>query len=247
LLSSRTVDIRTAVMRSNQTKGPAKRRKGGPGRRPIVSITEHQRRTLREIRDFIARKGYPPTIQELAEILGITHASAHAQVNQLVRKGYLKREPRKARGLAVVREPEDDITDLVPVPILGRVAAGQPLFAEENIIGEVLVEGGTASRGRCFALVVDGDSMIKADIHEGDLVIVRQQPVAESGDIVVALLGEEATVKRLYIREEKIELRPENPKYPPIPIGPSEDLRILGKVVGVRRLDPGRRATTNAS
>jgi len=177
-------------MRSNQTKGPAKRRKGGPGRRPIVSITEHQRRTLREIRDFIARKGYPPTIQELAEILGITHASAHAQVNQLVRKGYLKREPRKARGLAVVREPEDEITDLVPVPILGRVAAGQPLFAEENIIGEVLVEGGTASRGRCFALVVDGDSMIKADIHEGDLVIVRQQPVAESGDIVVALLGE---------------------------------------------------------
>ncbi|RMD62636.1 MAG: transcriptional repressor LexA [Planctomycetota bacterium] len=234
-------------MKSNQTKGPAKRRKGGPGRRPIVSITEHQRRTLREIRDFIARKGYPPTIQELAEILGITHASAHAQVNQLVRKGYLKREPRKARGLAVVREPEDEITDLVPVPILGRVAAGQPLFAEENIIGEVLAEGGTASRGRCFALVVDGDSMIKADIHEGDLVIVRQQPVAESGDIVVALLGEEATVKRLYIREEKIELRPENPKYPPIPIGPSEDLRILGKVVGVRRLDPGRRATTNAS
>lgn len=214
---------------------PAKRRKGGPGRRPIVSITEHQRRTLREIRDFIARKGYPTTIQELAEILGITHASTHAQVSQLVRKGYLRREPRKARGLAVVREPEDEITDLVPVPLLGRVAAGQPLFAEENIIGEVLVEGRVASRGRCFAVEVDGDSMVEAGIHEGDIVIVRQQPVAESGDIVVALLGDEATVKRLYIREERIELRPENPKYQPIPIGSGDDLRILGKVVATRR------------
>ncbi len=231
---ARTVDIRTRVMKSKRTKGPAKRKKGGPGRRPITSITEHQRRTLREIRDYIARKGYPPTIQELAEILGITHASTHAQVSQLVRKGYLRREPRKARGLAVVREPEDEIADLVPVPILGRVAAGQPLFAEENIIGEVQVEGRVASRGRCFALVVDGGSMVEAGIHEGDIVIVRQQPVAESGDIVVALLGDEATVKRLYIREEKIELRPENPKYQPIPIGSGDDLRILGKVVAVR-------------
>ena len=111
-------------MKSKRTKGPAKWRKGGPGRRPIVSITEHQRRTLREIRDFIACKGYPPTLQELAEILGTTHASTHAQVSQLVRKGYLKRELRKARGLAVVREPEDEITDLVPVPIFGRVARG---------------------------------------------------------------------------------------------------------------------------
>ncbi|MCD6338078.1 MAG: MarR family transcriptional regulator, partial [Verrucomicrobia bacterium] len=107
LLLPRTVNIKVAVVKSNRTKGPAKRRKGGPGRRPIVSITERQRRTLREIRDYIARKGYPPTIQELAEILGITHASAHAQVSQLVRKGYLRREPRKAQGLAVVREPED--------------------------------------------------------------------------------------------------------------------------------------------
>jgi len=208
------------------------------GRRSVSEITDRQRRTLGEIRNFISLRGFPPTIQELAKILGITHASTHAQVNQLVRKGYLRRELRKARGLVVVREPEDEITDLVPVPILGRVAAGQPLFAEENVIGEVLVEGRVASRGRCFALEVDGDSMIKADIHEGDLVIVRQQPVAESGDIVVALLGDEATVKRLYIREEKIELRPENPKYPPIPIGSGDDLRILGKVVATKRKSP---------
>lgn len=222
-------------MKSKQTKGSAKRRKGGPGRRPIVSITEHQRRTLREIRDFIARKGYPPTIQELAEILGITHASTHAQVSQLVRKGYLRREPRKARGLAVVREPEDETTDLVSVPILGRVAAGQPLFAEENVIGEVLVEGRVASQERCFALEFDGDSMVEAGICEGGIAVVRQQPEAESGDIIVALLGGEATVKRPYIREERIELRPENTKHRPIPIGSGDDLCIQGKVVATRR------------
>ncbi|MBI4460579.1 MAG: response regulator [Acidobacteria bacterium] len=141
-------------MKPKREKGPTKQRTGGPGRRPIVGITDPQKRTLEEIRDYIARKGYPPTIQELAGILGITHASTHAQVNQLVRKGYLRREARKARGLVVVREPVEEIADLVRIPLLGRVAAGRPLLAEENIIGEVLVEGRVASRGRCFALEV---------------------------------------------------------------------------------------------
>jgi repressor LexA len=156
-------------------------------------------------------------------------------VNQLVRKGYLKREPRKARGIAIIREPEDDVPDLVAVPIVGRVAAGQPILAEENIVGEVLVEGGIARSGRCFALEVTGDSMVDAGIRERDLVVVREQAVAENGDIVVALLEDEATVKRLFIRDERIELRPENPKYRPIPVGPDDGLRILGKVVAVRR------------
>jgi len=94
------------------------------GRRPVQEITEPQRRTLKEIGLFTNRRGFPPTMKELADILGISHASAHGQVNQLVRKGYLKREPRKARGIAIIREPEDDIPDLVAVPIVGRVAAG---------------------------------------------------------------------------------------------------------------------------
>lgn len=224
-------------MKSKQVRDPAKQRKGGPGRRPIVGITDPQKRTLEEIRDYIARKSYPPTIQELAGILGITHASAHAQVNQLVRKGYLRREAHKARGLVVVRTPGEEIADLVRVPLLGRVAAGRPLLAEENIIGEVLVEGRIASRGRCFALEVTGDSMVNAGIRERDLLVVRQQPVAASGDIVVAMLNDEATVKRLFIRDEKIELRPENPQHQPIPVGHDDELRILGKVVAVRRSD----------
>jgi repressor LexA len=201
---------------------------------------------LKEIRQFLNQRGFPPTIKELADILGISHASAHGQVNQLVRKGYIRREPRKARGLAIIREPEDEISDMVSVPIVGEVAAGQPILAEENIIGEVLVESRLARSGRFFALEINGDSMVDAGINDRDLVVVRQQPVAENGDIIVALIDDEATVKRLRIREERIELRPENLSYRAILVGPEDNLQILGKVVstirtsgsGVRKIVP---------
>ena len=206
----------------------------GRGRRPVEEITDTQINTLKEIRRFTNHRGFPPTIKELADILGISHASAHGQVNQLVRKGYLKREARKARSLAIVREPENTLSVMIAVPIVGRVAAGRPILAVENIVGEIMVEGRIARSGRCFALEVAGDSMVNAGIRERDLVVVREQPVAENGDIVVALLEDEATVKRLFIRDEKIELRPENPKHRPIPVGPDDGLRILGKVIAVR-------------
>ena len=177
------------------------------GRRPIQEITEPQRKTMKEIRRFTERRGFPPTMKELADILGISHASVHGQVNQLVSKGYLKREPRKARGIVIVRDPEDDNSDMVAVPIVGRVAAGQPIFAEENIVGELMVESKIALSGRCFALEVTGDSMIDAGINDRDMIVVRQQPVAESGDIVIAMLHDEATVKRLFIQEERIEFK----------------------------------------
>lgn len=206
----------------------------GRGRRPVEEITDTQINTLKEIRRFTNHRGFPPTMKELADILGISHASAHGQVNQLVRKGYLKREARKARSLAIVREPENTLSLMTAVPIVGRVAAGRPILAVENIVGEIMVEGRIARSGRYFALEVAGDSMVNAGIKERDLVVVREQPVAENGDIVVAMLDEEATVKRLFIRDEKIELRPENPKHRPIPVGPDDGLRILGKVVAVR-------------
>jgi repressor LexA len=205
------------------------------GRPPAAGLTEPQLRTLREIRNCIVHRGYPPTLQELAELLGITSASTYDQVNHLVRKGYLKREPRKARGLSVARIPDGEVSDVIAVPIVGEVAAGPAMLAEENIVGEVLVESRIAGRGRCFALRVKGDSMIGANIRNGDLVIVRQQPAADSGDVVVALLGSDATVKRLHISEEGVELRPENPKHRAIHVGPEEDMRIAGKVVAVRR------------
>jgi len=203
------------------------------GRKATTTITDHQRRTLREIDQYVRRHGFPPSIQELADILGITPASVHDQVNQLVRKGYLQRAAGKARGLAVVRRPDDAVSRLVKVRLMGNVAAGVPILADENIVGEVLVESSTVGTGHCFALNVTGDSMKNANIRNGDVVIVRQQPLAETGDIVVALVNGEATIKRLYIGEQTIELRPENKKYRPITIGLDTDLRILGKVVAV--------------
>jgi repressor LexA len=187
------------------------------------------------IQDFVRQWGYPPTHQQLADLLGIKPASAQDQIRQLVRKGYLRRDPGRARGLAVVRGPDEPVGDFVGVPVVGSVAAGGPLFSEENIQGEVLVDAAVAAKGRCFALRVTGDSMKKAGIREGDLVIVRQQPLAEKNDIVVALVDGEATVKRLFIQDQVIELRPDNAKYRPIAIGPDMDLRIMGKVVAVRR------------
>ena len=208
------------------------------GRPRIEELTGSQQRTLDEIQRIIARHNLPPTMQELAAAMGVNAASAYEQVNQLVRKGYLKREPRKARNLVVLLKASEEVAELVEVPIIGTVAAGQPILAEENIIGQAMVEGALVRRGRCFALKVKGDSMLKASIKDGDLVIVRQQPIAENGDIVVAMLDGEATVKRLSIREEVIQLCPENPKYKPISVDADQDFRILGKVVGVRRMQP---------
>ena len=205
-----------------------------PGRQPPAEIRDAQLRTLKAIRRHLDQRGFPPTVAELGEMLGITNASAHDQISQLVRKGYLKRESGKARGLTIVQEPVGPVLNLVSVPVIGKVAAGAPILADENVIGEVLVESSVVSGGRFFALEVQGDSMKDAGINGGDTLIVRQQPVSQSGDIVVALLEDEATVKRLFIGDDRIELRPENPKYKPIPIGPDDDLRIVGKVVAVR-------------
>lgn len=214
--------------------GTGSKRRGRP---PIEGITEPQRRTLAAIRAYLARRGFPPTVQELGESLGIAPASAHEQVNQLVRKGYLRRDPGKARSIEVLKEPESEVSDLVPVPVVGTVAAGTPILAAENIVGELLVEGSVVGRSRCFALKVTGDSMIRAGIKNGDYVVVRQQPAAENGDIVVALLGDEATVKRLHISEDCVELRPENRRLRPIVVAPDDVLRIQGKVIAVRRAD----------
>ena len=211
---------------------PSQPKKRGP--KPKTGITKPQRRTLREIENYLRRHQFAPTMQELAELLEISVTSTHEQVNQLVRKGYLKRASGKTRGLVVVRRSEDKPARLVPIPLVGTVAAGSPITAEENVIGEVLVEQDLGQS--CFALRVQGESMRAAEIRDGDVVIVRKQPLAESGDIVVALVDGEATVKRLYLRDNVIELQPESKlkKYRPISVGPETDLRILGKVVAVR-------------
>ena len=167
-----------------------------------------QDRALRVLRALLQAQGFPPTVQELASELGIAGASAHELLKSLKGKGYVRRAQGKARSLELLARPDDRATGLVAVPVVGRVAAGAPTLAAENVVGEILVEGSVA-RGRCFALEVQGDSMIEAGIEDGDYVIVRQQPIAKSGEIVVALLDGEATVKRLKIVRDLISLRPE--------------------------------------
>ena len=206
------------------------------GRNRENDITPLQQETLDEICRYVSAKGYPPTVKDLSESFGISHASVHDRINQLVRKGYLKREEGKARGLSVAKPPQTNAVALVAVPIVGTVAAGHPIFAQENITGEVLVEASVVGSGKCFALYARGDSMINAGINDGDLIIVRRQPIAEDGDIVIALLDDEATVKRLKIENELIELVPENPRLKPIRVKPEDELRILGKLVGRKRI-----------
>jgi repressor LexA len=202
------------------------------GRSKTEKITPLQRETLEEMCRYIDAKGYPPTVKELSVILGISHSSVHERINQLVRKGYLKREGRKARGLTVVKRPKDMAADLVAVAVVRTVAAGEPVLAEGNIVGEVLIDAATVKSGEFFALRASGDSMTGAGINDGDLIIVRRQQLAENGDIVVAVLNGETTVKQLRLEDRRIELVPENPGLAPVKVRPEDDLRILGIVVG---------------
>jgi repressor LexA len=204
------------------------------GRPHVDEITDVQRNALKEVRDYIAARRYPPTMNELGDLLGVTPASAHQLVKQLERKGYVSREPRKARSLKVVRDLQEQLEKLIAVPLIGVVQAGPAMLAEENRLGEVLVDSRLVGNSRCFALRVSGDSMTNAGIRDGDVVICRQQPVAESGEIVVALLDDESTVKRLVIRGDRIELQPENKRYKPIAVEPDIDFRIIGKVLAIR-------------
>lgn len=208
---------------------------GKRGRKPISGLTEHQQRTLRVIRQYIEDNGIPPTAAELSEALGLTRSTIQDQIEQLVRKGYLNRETGRARSVSIRQEPNELLGTFFSVPIVGEVAAGVPVLAQENVVGEILVESQALRGGKHFALEVKGRSMIGAGIEPGDLVIVRQQATAENGDIVVAMLEGEATVKRLWMAEGRVELRPENTDFEPIVLGTYDELSVIGKVIAVRR------------
>ena len=205
------------------------------GRKPTPEPTEHQLRTLRAIQQHIDEHGIPPTTAELSSTLNLRRSTIQDQIDQLIRKGYLSRENGRARGVSVQQQPDEVFGTFFSIPIVGEVAAGVPILAQENVVGEILVESQALRGGKHFALEVKGLSMLDAGIEPGDLIIVRQQQSAESGDIVVAMTDGEATVKRLRIADDGIELRPENDDFEPIVIGPQDQLSIVGKVVAVRR------------
>ena len=209
---------------------PKKTPKGRPRQ---DEITEGQSRMLNELSKAIDRNGFAPTMTELGDELGITAASAHQLVLQLERKGYVRRLPRKARSLSIIRRPSQTIDRMVSVPIVGVVKAGPAMLAEENCMGEVMVASATVGRSPCFALQISGDSMKDAHIRDGDIIIVRRQQLAENGEIVVALIDGDATVKRLSLDDGTIRLLPENKKHKPITVDPDSDFRVLGKVISI--------------
>ncbi len=203
----------------------------------MKELTARQREILSFIRSFTQRHGLPPTVREIGERFRITPRAAFDHLRALERKGVLQRRPtatRTSRALTLA----DRARAIREVPILGRIAAGLPLLAEENREGSVpILADWLAGKGEdLFALRVRGESMVNAHILDGDLVLVRRQETAQPGEIVVALLDNEATVKRFARQGEAIVLKPEHPTMAPIVVRPGErDAKILGKVVAVLR------------
>lgn len=200
-------------------------------------LTEKQRQILRFIESLITEKGHSPTIREIGVRFGISSTNGvRTHLSALVRKGYLKKSDYISRGLELTRRLAAGIGR---VPLVGSVPAGQPIDAAENIEGEIMLDLSFLPKGDTFSLTVKGDSMVEAGIYDRDVVIVRKQQVAQKGDIVVAVLNGEATVKRYFPEGQRIRLQPENSVYEPIYVSrKSGEFRIAGKVVGLlRKLD----------
>lgn len=198
-------------------------------------LTPQQRKVYEYILDFTRRKGYPPSVREIGEALGLTSSSTvHGHLTRLAEKGYIYRDPTKPRAIELLIDPitDDMRAPTTFVPVVGQVTAGAPILAEENIEEYFPLPQQLVRDQAVFMLKVRGDSMIEAGILHGDHVIVRQQQAADNGDIVVARLDDEATVKRFFREKGHIRLQPENSQLEPI-IVPHCD--IVGKVIGVFR------------
>jgi repressor LexA len=202
-------------------------------------LTARQREVLDFVRHFMTRVGYPPTVREIGSHFGFVPRSVFDHLKALERKGYLRRDPAKSRSLQLLDaslSPSARTSSYRELPILGRVAAGQPLLSDQNIEGTSVVPQDWVNDDEAFLLKVQGESMIGAHICPGDQALVRRQSTAENGDIVVALLNDEATVKRILFKPDGIVLQPENPAMPPIQVKKGEkSFQILGKVVGILR------------
>lgn len=210
----------------------------------MQGLTKRQAQTLDFIRHSIEERGYPPTLREIGEYMGIRSTNGvNDHLRALERKGYLRREDMKSRALKLVEEAasqkeRSDDEDILEVQVLGRVAAGLPMLAEENVVDTVRIDRMLVRGGReVFGLRVTGDSMIEAGILSGDYIFVRKQSSAERGDIVVALIGDEATVKYYFPERDYVRFQPANAQMAPILVRATDfrSTMLLGKVVGVYR------------
>lgn len=198
-------------------------------------LSQRQIDILEFIKQEIQKKGYPPAVREIGEAVGLLSTSTvHGHLQTLEDKGYIRRDPTKPRAIEILDSSSNvlDSKKVVHIPIVGRVTAGQPILAVENIEGTFPLPTDLVRHDNVFMLRVQGESMIEAGILDDDLIIVRQQNEARNGEIVVALIGDEATVKRFYKERTLIRLQPENSAMEPIY---SQDVSILGKVMGVFR------------
>ncbi len=213
----------------------------------MAALKDREQKILNYMKEEIKTKGYPPTVREICSALNIKSTStAHKDIENLVRQGYLVKDPSKPRALMVVdpnaSETHDDSNasaymreDVVDIPVIGRVAAGTPILADQNIEDSFPIPARYASGGTNYMLRVKGESMIEAGIMDGDLILVQQTEVANNGEIVVAMIDgfeSEATVKTFYKEDGYIRLQPENSTMSPIIV---HDVKILGKVKGVFR------------
>jgi repressor LexA len=214
----------------------------------MQGLTRRQEQTLEFIRRSIEQRGYPPTLREIGQYMGIRSTNGvNDHLRALERKGYLRREDMKSRALRLVDEAEEPAPserpagtdeELVQIQVLGRVAAGLPLLAQQDVIDTIRIDRMMVRGGRdVFGLRVQGDSMIEAGIFSGDYVFVRKQPTAERGTIVVALIGDEATVKYYYPERDYIRFQPANAQMAPILVRAMDfkPTMLLGKVIGVFR------------
>jgi repressor LexA len=204
-------------------------------------LTERQQQVLDYIRSIVEERGYPPSVREIGDAVGLSSpSSVHAQLNTLVQVGMIKRDPAKPRAIVVVDETPAPVVEdrrIRDIPLLGRIAAGTPILAAEHIDEVMPLPTELVGDGPVFLLEVKGDSMVDAGIHEGDLVAIHKQPDARDGEIVAALIdGEEATVKRLQRRDGKVYLHSENPAYEPMVF--ADGVELIGKVVSVLRRYP---------
>jgi repressor LexA len=196
-------------------------------------LTKRQREIAEFIKHYAAKYGYPPTVREIGKAVGLASSSTvHAHLANLEKFGVLKRNPSKPRAIELFVDKARKAISPSGLPLVGQVAAGQPILAEENIEEYVQVPAIAGGAEGEYVLRVTGESMRDAGILQDDYVVVRPQETAKNGDIVVALLGEDATVKRYFKEKDHIRLQPENETMEPIR---SKDVRVLGKVVGVFR------------
>jgi repressor LexA len=205
-------------------------------------LTARQEEIYEYIKKYSKENRMPPTVREIGNHFDISSTNGVRSIlAALIKKGYINRSPRLSRGIEILSSDETDsnkkaASNTIEIPIVGRVAAGTPILAVQNLEGTVTIDRDfLACRSDVFALRVKGDSMINAGIFDGDLIFARQQKTADLGEIVVAQIDNEATVKYYHPAEDHIELRPANPRYRPIIVKSNKDFSIAGRVIGVMR------------